>query len=206
MSLATTNDVPVNKECPIWPYPPKSVAWNPVAIVYCQLTMTDPNDPSTALMNPQNYVINIGPGEEDPVGAFIQLRQNDPSAPVKHDSVYVNNDPNKGPLDIFVEDQCYLIIEVDHALAWQFCTSQPCITMKEDYCHSPNNYDNFGLTLDPSGKFASWGVAIRKASAGPHAYNKQGYNIVLQSQGQAVPTIYLIDPDVTNQGGLPSNP
>jgi hypothetical protein len=187
---------------PIGPTAPRSVSWNPVEIVYCRLTMTNPNDPSTARFDLRDHVIRIQPGDTDPVGALIRRRLSDPAAPVAHDKVHVNNDPAKGPLDVFVESQCYFLIEVDHALPWQFCTTQPCLTLKDSY-KTGDDHHNFGLNLDATGRFAWFSVAMRSRSAHANAYNKQSYNIVLQSKGEGEPTIYVIDPDTTNQNDIP---
>jgi hypothetical protein len=203
---ATSPDRPPIPQHPIGPNPPKSVKWRPVEIVYSQLTMTDPSDPSTALMNLQNYIIPIEPGQQDPVASFVQMRQSDPSAPVQHNGAYPNNDPDKGPCDIYVENQCHIVIEIDHTIPWTFCTTQPSITLKAVYTHDGDD-DNFGLScvrLDPTAKFASFSVAIRSPSSGPTTYTKEGFNIVVQTQ-EATPTIYVIDPDTTNQGGIPAN-
>lgn len=202
MTLTTSSDVTSVSHHPIGSHAPQSVSWNPVEIVYCKLTMADPRDPSTARFNPQDYVIRIKPGETDPVGTFIQKRLSDPSAPVTHDKVHVNNDPAKGPCDVFIENQCYFLIEVDHTLPWQFCTSQPCLTLKDSY-KTGDDHHNFGLTLDSTGRFAWFGVAIRSPSAHANAYTKQSFNIIVQTKGEAEPTIYVIDPDTTNQGGIP---
>lgn len=206
MTVPVTQDVDSVPQHAIGSNAPQSVPWNPAEIVYCRLTMTDPHDPSTAHFDHQNYVIDIRPGAADPIEAFIRSRLSDTSATPPHDRVYTNNDPAKGPCDVFVGNQCYFLLEIDHTLPWQFCTTLPCLTLKDSY-RTGDDHHNFGLTQHSTGQFAWFGVAIRPRPSQAGAYTKQSFNIVLQSKGSATPTIYVIDPDSTNDGTIPpANP
>lgn len=126
------------------------------------------------------------------------------------------------PFDIHIEEQCYVVLILDHDLNWQFTPNSRGVTTKRFY-----GSDNFGLTfVIPNGpnsvKFSDpkkvrsvpisecrqlyFSAARRRPDCVPEipGYNsKQGFNFhiefFVEELDRRLPTIF--DPTVPNSGG-----
>ncbi|WP_334165079.1 nucleotide synthetase [Phenylobacterium sp.] len=122
--------------------------------------------------------------------------------------------PGVTPLDVFVEDPCWMVIELDKAKDWQFRVGGPALTAKQDY-----GDDNWGLKhVPPEVKLNELGELELLSDHGPGidecriaffgvvrrgAYEHQQFNVHIQlgQGGYARRLEIMIDPDFPDIGG-----
>jgi len=174
--------------------------FEPVEIVYTRYTV-DRTKPEGKRIVPQpgSHVVR-GMTIED----FIDARVNGRLPPADDTYQQAGNDSGeKRPINIFVSEQCWLVIELDEKEKWQFKPGAPGITTRDDH-----QDDNWGLMhVMPRGKLADGdgptGDGCRMIYFGVNARcgNERQRFICNVDVSQLGLREDPIDPDIPNDGG-----
>lgn len=114
------------------------------------------------------------------------------------------------PLNIPVDDQCYVVVELDRKIKWRFSKTLPAVTTKYDYgeknAYLQHIYDKKegGSDCNRNGSdchIVCFGVVWRredKIHKDPTLFN---FHVELYDEINDKSVEIIIDPDITNPGG-----
>lgn len=174
-------------------------AFNPVEIVYTRYAIDRTRPPGRQVVSRPGGCVIRGMSVDD----FIASRVKKDPLPTCATTYGQLAEAASRPIDIYVSDECWLVIELDEQEKWQFTPGQPAITTRDDH-----KDDNWGLThVMPKGPSAGGdgpsGPGCRIIYFGVHArcgHERQRFicNVDFSQIG------FLdeqIDPDIPNDGG-----
>lgn len=179
----------------------RPVNFTPSEIVYTRYTYNRTRPEGERVVpNPGSHVMH---GAD--IDAFIAARVKGRPLPPA-DAVYrqAGDDPaQERPINIFVSEQCWLVIELDPWETWQFTPGAPGITTPTD--HKDDNWGLMHVMSDgtiadgkgPTGdgcRLIYFGVNARRTNE----HQRFICNIDLSGVGL---TDLLVDPDIPNDGG-----
>ncbi len=120
-------------------------------------------------------------------------------------------DPNANPrrpsaLDILVEKRCYVVIELDEGMDWQFRMSGPGLTTKARYGAANGGIRyveaDGEITGNKAPKRPGCRILYFSVMARGSKYESQYFNLhVDMAQPSGAPIEVSIDPDIPNNGG-----
>lgn len=176
-------------------------AEGPYEIVYARYTRDLGKPGAGVVASPTSYVIC-----RTDVEAFVKERlRNVPLPPYKCRRRRHKEDPHgrpPAPIDIYVGCNCYVVIELDSALPWQFARDRPGVTTASDYGASNSDLKH----VKPDGELAGGDgpgvdgcriVYFRVNDRRDFQHQQFHLNV---SSGENLRD-ETIDPDIPNDGG-----
>ncbi|MBF0664869.1 MAG: hypothetical protein IR159_04895 [Brevundimonas sp.] len=177
--------------------------WKAAEIIYTFYTY-DPADPQGTVHGaPRSLQLR-----RTDVEAFVRERLKSPDVP--HQGYIRHRDPEDHwpvpdrPIDIYVGRPCYVVIELDRKLPWQFRPGHPAITSWDD------NFDDNGALhhLMPDGRIVGGegppGEGCRIAWFGVNRrchFEHQKFVCHIVPAGVELRDPVSVDPDIPNDGG-----
>lgn len=177
--------------------------WEPIEIIYSRYTYTASGSSIEFSAQPSSCVV---PSRD--IERFIdRLRRGE--APDCSETLTPEDAgmSNATPLDIWVRERCYVVVELDPDRDWQFRRRDVALTAKADYEH-----DNCGLrhvlpdgSRTPDGPGVEGCRIIYFAVVRREAKERQSFNFHVELRQGGTGWLELaIDPDVPNTGsGFP---
>lgn len=192
--------------------PTRTNSWQPVEIVYSKISLAafdlgasaPPRSGFRFSATPSSWEVR-----STDVGAFVDelLRGRIPAGREKTPRVIWTNPP-PGPIDILVENPCYVVIELDPNIDWFFRTGGAGVTAKQPYdqdnCDLMHVNGIGDVTADAPNvqgcRIVYFSVVHRKSGVD----DRQHFNLHVEfPQAAGYNSIeIIIDPDVPNNGGV----
>lgn len=202
-------------------HPTNPAGWQAKEIVYSKISLSlipppppplgTPPDPNAKMKlyftaSPSSAVFNTKPIDEfargllaGPALGGVERQLRDPPPPLI---------PPPGPIDIVVEQACYVVIELDSAIDWQFRSGGAGVTAKADYsddnCELRHVNADGTITVDAPGKNGCRIIYFSVVRRQNGVDDRQHFNLHVEfPQAAGYNSIeIIIDPDVPNNGGI----
>lgn len=177
-------------------------SWNPTEILYTRYTY-NPADPArTVFGHPGSYVIC-----RTDIEAFVKERLSQPLPEHVHTRKRAKEDIHTVPVkpaDIYVGCPCYVVIELDPALDWQFRKGVPGIEIL-----GPHDKDNAELRhvmpngdiVGPQGPTRDGCRMLYFKATARREYEHQTLSCVFENNVKGMFEPDQVDPDIPNDGG-----
>lgn len=181
--------------------PPLPDPWERKEIIYTRYTV---NEDEGLRGDPRSYVI-----EGTDIDAFVKARAgNEPLPTWTHILEKNPKDPTTvRPIDIYVRRPCYVVIELDRNLSWQFAERKPGIVQKSNAGSMDNDLHHVlsdGQIVGPD-KPGKAGCRILffsvRTRGGGRDFEYVGFVCNIENYPKMPFEDPLVDPDIPNNGG-----
>ncbi len=176
--------------------------WDPKEILYTRYTYSLADPARTVFGLPGSYVIC-----RTDVETFVKERLVKPLPDHVHTRVRATEDIHPVPVkpaDIYVGCPCYVVIELDPALDWQFRKGVPGIGLLGP--HSADNAElrhvmGDGSIVGPEGPTADGCRMIYFKAGARREYEHQTFRCMFERSAKGTLEPDQVDPDIPNDGG-----
>jgi hypothetical protein len=190
------NQVPVPTDAP-----PRN--WSATQIVYSKIGFRAPSGQPQFFLNPSSYTIQ----GNDVAGLVADLLSPHPALPHGHDKTWGPPKPVKRtPLDIQVDQPCYVVLQLDPHIAWKFREGGPALTTKLAYPGKNAELRHVGPNGVPSPTPVPDCKIVYFAAVDRSTGDVQEFNFYVAFEqtledGRTDTMEVMIDPDIPNGNG-----